>query len=207
MNALELLKSDHQKVSGILEKLGQTTERAVKTRDEMFVKLRDELEAHSHVEERIFYPAVERESKTPEAVRAAYEQHHVVKILLDELSDLPVDSEQWTAKFSVLKEGVEGHIKEEEGEIFKEARAALSKEQLEELGAQMEAEKQQQLDEREVGAAASVRSARSTRAEFRGAEERRGQRGGQRRPRRESSCVSSRFRCPLSVRGFFRLCG
>jgi hemerythrin superfamily protein len=206
MNALELLKSDHQKVSGFLEKLDQTTERAVKTRDDTFAKLKTELEAHSHVEERLFYPAVRNGSKTPDVTNAAYEQHHIVKILLDELSEIPVDSEQWTAKFSVLKESVEGHVKDEEGSIFREARAVLSKEQLDDLGTQMEAEKQRQLDETGESAADSAQSARGTRAELRGAEGRRGQRGGQRSTRRESSCVSSRFRCPISVRGFFRFC-
>jgi hemerythrin superfamily protein len=200
MNALELLKNDHQKVSGFLEKLDQTTERAVKTRDETFAKLKEELEAHSHAEEEIFYPALRSESKPHDITLAAYEQHHVVKILLNELSDIPVDSEQWTAKFSVLKNSVEEHVKEEEGELFKAARAALSKEQLEELGTRMQADKQRQLDGQEAGAASGARSARSERAGYRATE-------GQRRARTESQCASSRFRCPFTMRVFFRLCG
>jgi hemerythrin-like domain-containing protein len=206
MNALELLKNDHQKVSGFLEKLDQTTERAVKTRDETFAKLRDELTAHSHVEERIFYPALRSESKPHDITLPAYEQHHVVKILLDELGDIPVDSEQWTAKFSVLKDSVEKHVKEEESELFKAARASLSKEQLEELGTEMEAEKQRQLDGGEESAGASVRSARGQ-AAYRAAEGQRDQRGGQRSSaQRESSGGSSRRRCPISVRAILRIC-
>lgn len=207
MNAFELLKNDHQKVSGLLEKLDQTTERAVKTRDETFAKLKDELEAHSHVEETIFYPAIRGESKPHDITLQAYEEHHVVKILLDELSEIPVDSEQWTAKFTVLKTSVEKHVKEEEGELFKAARAAFSKEQLDELGAQMEAEKRRQLDGgEERSLSASVSSARGDQARFRSEESPRGQRGRQSRTRRDSSCELSSLGCPISVRAFLRIC-
>ena len=51
MNAFTLLKEDHKKVSGIFEKLEGTTERAEKTREELFAQLKQELEIHAHVEE------------------------------------------------------------------------------------------------------------------------------------------------------------
>ena len=57
---------------------------------------------------------------------------------------MQVDSEQWTAKLKVLKENVEHHVEEEESDMFKGAREVLSKEQLEELGTRMEAEKKEQ---------------------------------------------------------------
>jgi hemerythrin-like domain-containing protein len=57
------------------------------------------------------------------------------------MSAISVDSEEWTAKLTVLKENVEHHVEEEEGEMFKSARQVLSKEQIEELGARMEAQK------------------------------------------------------------------
>ena len=57
---------------------------------------------------------------------------------------MQVDSEQWTAKLKVLQENVEHHVEEEEGEMFKGAHAVLSKEQLEQLGTRMAAEKKEQ---------------------------------------------------------------
>jgi hypothetical protein len=141
MNAFELLKQDHEKVSGIFEKLEPTTERAVKTRQELFEKLRTELEIHAEIEETIFYPVLKEAAETREITMEAFEEHNVVKTLLDELSVLPVGSEEWTAKLTVLKENVEHHVEEEEGEMFKSARKVLSKEQVEELGARMEAQK------------------------------------------------------------------
>ncbi len=144
MNAFELLKKDHKTVSGIFEKLEETTERAVKTREELFGKLKEELDVHAHIEETIFYPVLKKEAETRDITLEGFEEHHVIKILLKELAESPVDTEQWTAKLKVLKENVEHHVEEEEEEMFKSAREVLSKNQIEELGARMEEEKKKQ---------------------------------------------------------------
>ena len=145
MDAFELLKTDHKKVSGIFEKLDETTERGVKTREELFTQLKQELDVHAHIEETVLYPALEKEDDTRDITLEAYEEHRLVKQLLSELESLGKDEEQWTAKFTVLKENIEHHVEEEEGEMFKKARKVLSQEQIEELGTQLEAAKQQQL--------------------------------------------------------------
>ncbi len=143
MNAIELLKSDHQKVSGLLEKIDETTERALKTREDLFTQLKSELDLHAEVEEQIFYPAIEDAEETREITLEAYEEHNLVKQLLTELEAEPKDDEKWTAKFTVLKENIEHHVEEEEGEMFKKARKVLSQEEIEELGAQLEEAKRQ----------------------------------------------------------------
>ena len=144
MNAFQLLKEDHQKVSGIFQQLEPTTERAEKTRTELFAQLKQELDIHAHVEETIFYPSIKREAETREIVLEGFEEHHVIKTLLGELAETPVDTEQWTAKLKVLKENVEHHVEEEEGEMFQKARLVLSEEQINDLGARMEEEKKRQ---------------------------------------------------------------
>ena len=153
MNAFTLLKEDHQKVSGIFEKLEETTERAEKTRTELFAQLQQELEIHAHIEETIFYPELKREAETREIVLEGFEEHHVIKLLLKELESLPVDTEQWTAKLKVLKENVEHHVEEEEQEMFQKARQVLSEEQINQLGEQMEEERKRlQQQSRSAGA-------------------------------------------------------
>jgi iron-sulfur cluster repair protein YtfE (RIC family) len=144
MDAITLLKTDHEKVAGIFEKLEETTERAEKTREELFTKLKQELDLHAHIEESIFYPAIKQAEETRDITMEAFQEHHVVKVLLRELDAMPVTSETWTAKLKVLKENVEHHVEEEEDEMFPKTRNVLSREQLEELGALMEQEKKQQ---------------------------------------------------------------
>ncbi|HVF58018.1 MAG TPA: hemerythrin domain-containing protein [Pyrinomonadaceae bacterium] len=142
MNAFQLLKEDHKKVSGIFDQLEPTTERAVKTRQELFAKLKQELDIHTHIEETIFYPAIRQEAETREMVLEGFEEHHVVKMLLRELEEMAVDTEQWAAKLKVLKENVEHHVEEEEEEMFKSTREVLSRQQIDDLGERMQEEKQ-----------------------------------------------------------------
>ena len=143
MNAFALLKADHEKVAGILGTIEETTERAVKGRDELFARLKEELDLHARVEEEIFYPALEEDEETREITLEAYEEHRLVKQLLSELEAEPKDTEEWTAKFTVLKENIEHHVEEEEGEMFKKARQVLSEQEIETLGARLQAAKQQ----------------------------------------------------------------
>lgn len=144
MNAFELLKKDHKKVSELFKQLEETTERAVKTREELFAQVKQELEIHSRIEEQILYPVLKEAKETHEITLEAIEEHNVVKQLLEELGTLSVGDEVWTAKLTVLKENVEHHVEEEEGEMFKDAKKVLSTEQIEELGARLEAAKQEQ---------------------------------------------------------------
>ena len=143
MNAFQLLKEDHKKVSGIFQELEPTTERAEKTREGLFGKLKQELDIHARIEESIFYPAIKQAAETRQIVLEGFEEHHVIKLLLKELESMPVDTEQWAAKLKVLQENVEHHVEEEEGEMFQKARDVLEEERINQLGAQMEEMKAQ----------------------------------------------------------------
>jgi len=144
MNAFTLLKQDHETVAGLLEKIDQTTERGIKTREDLFTKLKTELDIHAKIEEEIFYPALEDEEETRDITLEAFEEHRLVKQLLSELESMSKDAEEWTAKFTVLKENIEHHVEEEEGEMFESARKVLSKEDQESLGTRMEQAKKEE---------------------------------------------------------------
>jgi len=141
MDAFILLKNDHKKVAALFEQIEPTTERAIKTREEAFGKLRAELDVHAHIEEKILYPVLKKEGETRDITFEGLEEHHVIKMLLAELAGMKVDSEEWTAKVKVLQENVEHHVEEEETKMFKLGRDVLTKEQIEDLGTQLEAEK------------------------------------------------------------------
>ena len=143
MDALSLLKADHDKVKKMLTEGEETTERAEKTRTELFDKLKDEMMIHERIEEEIFYPALKDHPKTKEITLEAYEEHHVVDMVMAEIEGVPYDDEVWGAKFKVMKENIEHHIEEEENEMFEQARQAFSREELEALGEQMVARKEQ----------------------------------------------------------------
>lgn len=143
MDIYKALKKDHEEVKNMLEQLSDTTERAVKTRQQMLQRLREELTAHSRAEEEVFYSALRENDETRSDVLEGEQEHHMVDVLLQELSELDVSDERWTAKMTVLKEQVEHHVEEEEGELFSEAKKVLSKEQAAQLAEAFEQHKQQ----------------------------------------------------------------
>jgi hemerythrin-like domain-containing protein len=76
-------------------------------------------------------------------VREAYEEHQQIKTLLAQIARITPDDESWDMKIKVLKEDVEHHVKEEEGEMFPDARKFLGEKRLNELGAELLARKQE----------------------------------------------------------------
>jgi Hemerythrin HHE cation binding domain len=142
MNAISMLETDHRKVKALLKELESTTERGVKTRAELFATIKGELTLHEIIEEEIFYPELKSHPKAKEIVLEGYEEHHVVDQLMGELEALDVADETWGAKAKVMKENIEHHIEEEEGEMFRQARAVFDKAELEDLGGRMDARKQ-----------------------------------------------------------------
>ena len=142
MNALTLLEEDHRKMRKLLDELEATTERGIRTREELYSTIKGELTIHEIIEEEIFYPALKSHPKAEDIVLEGYEEHHVVDLVMAELEELPVDDESWGAKAKVMKENVEHHMEEEEGEMFKQARAVFDRRELEMLGERMAARKE-----------------------------------------------------------------
>jgi hemerythrin-like domain-containing protein len=142
MDALTLLKNDHDKVKRLLAELETTTERGVKTRSELFATIKGELTVHETIEEEIFYPALMEMAKTKDITLEAYEEHHVVDLLMGELEELDVADESWGAKAKVMQENIEHHIEEEEGEMFTKTRQVFDRAELDELGERMQARKE-----------------------------------------------------------------
>ena len=138
MDAFNLLKADHRKVEELFSEL-ESARGAAKLR--VFQQIKTELDLHTHLEEKIFYPALEKPRQTHDLTLEAYEEHAVVKKLLQELSRGKTANDEWQAQAKVLQENVEHHVEEEENELFKKAKAALSKQEIDELGELMAAEK------------------------------------------------------------------
>jgi hypothetical protein len=141
VDAISLLKTDHDKVKRLLTELESTTERGVKTRSELFATIKGELTLHEIIEEEIFYPELKTHPKAEDIVLEGFEEHHVVDLLMGELESLDVSDETWGAKALVMKENIEHHIDEEEGEMFRQARRVFDADELDDLGRRMEERK------------------------------------------------------------------
>jgi hemerythrin-like domain-containing protein len=136
-NPITMLKADHTKLKRLLRQLDETTERAVKERERLVRELEREIKTHAQVEEEVFYPTFKKVAEDSEAEDLFYEateEHHVVDMVLPSLKACNPKSPEFTAKAKVLKELIEHHIREEEKEMFVEARELMSEQQMEALG-------------------------------------------------------------------------
>jgi len=137
---MQLLKQDHRTVKELFQEYGKLEPGDRDGKEILFRKINEELTIHSEIEDRIFYPAV-RTVKTDEAqdlVSEAIEEHHIVKTLLEELSELDPGSAPFEAKMTVLRENVLHHAEEEEKEMFPQAKQ-IPKDVLETLAIEMQA--------------------------------------------------------------------
>ena len=155
MDAFQLLKEDHRKVEGLFSQLESARGKA---KLELFKQIKTELELHTHIEEKIFYPALEEPEETHDLTLEAYEEHAVVKTLLKELSRARTANDEWEAQAKVLQENVEHHVEEEENELFPKADSALSDEELADLTERMIAEKSRKAGRPAVKASAKKSS-------------------------------------------------
>ncbi|MGE1173046.1 hemerythrin domain-containing protein [Pseudomonas sp. BW7P1] len=144
MNAIDLLKADHEKVKSILGQLSDSTERATKKRAELLDKLEMEITIHTRLEEEILYPAFKAAGSKEQDVMyyEAKEEHRTVdSLVLPDLKETDPGTPEFAGRVKVVKELLEHHIEEEEKEMFPQARKLLGKARLDELGEQMEAMK------------------------------------------------------------------
>jgi iron-sulfur cluster repair protein YtfE (RIC family) len=140
MNALELLIADHKKVDALFgeaEAAGEGSDRK-----EIFAQIKMELQAHAHVEESIFYPALQEEGDEAlvELTSEALQEHQQAKTFLGELSIATDD--RFDALLIKLIEDVRHHVEEEEGVMFPMVEAQFDADAIENWGVQMQAEKE-----------------------------------------------------------------
>lgn len=141
MDAIELIRTDHQEVERLFKQFEHA--HAPARRRELVDKMILELARHSVVEEEFLYPALrERSARDEELTLQALEEHHVVKWLLLELHKLDENDERFAAKTRVLMENVRAHVKIEERALFPLLRAQFTREELVDLASMMELAKQ-----------------------------------------------------------------
>lgn len=142
LDAIALLKQDHEKVRGLLESLEKATGAR---REKLFAQIDRELKVHTTIEEEIFYPAFREAAKKKDdqvMIYEAVQEHHMVDVALPEAAE-GENNEDLKAKAKVVKELVEHHADEEEDEMFPRARKLFDREELRALGERMAARKKE----------------------------------------------------------------
>jgi hypothetical protein len=146
IDALKLLKEDHERVDGLFKKFDRMKEGDGR-KQELLQTILEEVRIHAQVEEELFYPALRTlfeeggKEKELELIEEADVEHETVKWLMEQLDGNQSDEHTRDARVKVMGEYIRHHVEEEEGEIFKAAKKVDL--DLEELGRQLDARKRQ----------------------------------------------------------------
>ena len=135
MDPFTLLRSDHDKVKALLN---EADDASGDEKARLVTIILEELELHAKLEEQVFYPAGrEASEQSEEYVLEGIEEHDIAEDLIAELRGMTPSEETFDAKVKVLKDVVEHHIEEEEGQMFPSIRAAMEEPEQRELARRM----------------------------------------------------------------------
>ncbi len=134
-NVLDEIRGDHAKLLVLAENIeilrsSNQTDAATQN----FSKLMALASAHMSAEEQVFYPALETGKVNREVMLSAREEHNLTKQEGSTLQKLPIQSDEWSARFDVMTDVTKHHMDEEESAIFAIAKKDLSAQQLDNLG-------------------------------------------------------------------------
>ncbi len=138
MNAIELLKEDHNELRSIFGKYKASDSDSEKHK--LFKQIKEKLDVHTHIEEIVFYPKIKEHEELEDITLEGIEEHHLADVFVREISALSDESEKFDPKMDVLIESVEHHLQEEEGKMFPKVEENFSDSELQKLGKQMEEE-------------------------------------------------------------------
>jgi hypothetical protein len=143
-DALALLKEDHAKVKQSFKEFEKMDHEDHATLEELVRMVCSELKVHTAIEVEIFYPALREAIDDDDLMNEAQVEHASAKDLIGQLAEMKASDPLYSATFTVLCEYVLHHVKEEESEMFTQARKAGL--DLEALGAQMRSRKEELME-------------------------------------------------------------
>jgi hemerythrin-like domain-containing protein len=135
MDVLEFLTDEHDEAKAVFKKLEKAEGAEA---GKLFDQLKSMLSLHEELEETYFYPQLKKEEAARDMILEGYQEHHVMDVLIDEISKLKPSAEEWAPKIKVLQENTEHHIEEEEDELFPKVRKIWDADKREKVGRQMQ---------------------------------------------------------------------
>jgi iron-sulfur cluster repair protein YtfE (RIC family) len=149
MNAIQFLKQQHQEAKA---GFGKIEEAAPEQRGGLWKKLKPELPLHEQLEEKCLYDPLARDAKGKIEKLVGWDTRHhqqvqEVEALIEKLEGLDAKSAEWLHQLTTIKSTLEGHIREEERDVWPKIREVWDGARLEEAGREMETMKKAKLKE------------------------------------------------------------
>jgi hemerythrin superfamily protein len=138
-DAIQLLKADHDQVEEWFDQFENTNSDSKKQK--LATQICTALKVHTQIEEEIFYPACREAGLEEDLMDEADVEHQGAKNLIGEIEAGAPGDDHWDAKVTVLGEMIKHHVKEEEQRDGMFAKAKKADLDLDELGAELKARK------------------------------------------------------------------
>jgi hemerythrin superfamily protein len=141
MNPFDLLKEDHQTILSLSENLRTQLQQSDVDMQQISAemeKLRHAIEAHSRIEEELFYPTCERVDALRHHIRDAIEAHRALDRELAQLMLTSMETQEqrdaFQQKLAQARHVFDQHRQEEENQLFPEVQNYFSDQELNQLG-------------------------------------------------------------------------
>ena len=118
---LEIIREDHQKIDALFGRYAEAADPAEKRR--IVEQIYRDLLPHAQAEEELFYPAV-ADAGSDDAVEEAFGEHAAARKTLQSILACSPDDMTYDMKVRMLQKEIQHHVREEETELFQEARDA-----------------------------------------------------------------------------------
>jgi Hemerythrin HHE cation binding domain len=125
-DAIALLTADHKAVQKIFKEFEKLKENDGSDEEKSVLVMRacQLLTIHAQIEEEIFYPAIRDAIEDDDLMDEAEVEHASAKDLIAQLEAMESGNELYDARFTVLGEYIDHHVKEEQDEMFPKAKKA-----------------------------------------------------------------------------------
>ena len=155
----QLIQTSPAKATELFTKLVETSGNAVKTRERVFVDLKEELELQMRLEEQHLFPVLRKRKETKDLVSDALNDNKETRKALAELERTPKESEEFASKVAELRKAFQQHVRDERKELLPAVLKALDDEEAEAIvekieGAKAEVEEAKRAEAEERRAAA-----------------------------------------------------
>jgi hypothetical protein len=145
MNAIHFLKTEHETAKRAFAEIQAAS---AEQRGPLWAKLAPELKVHEQMEEAALYGPVAREVGSRDDTLTEWEAHHHEEVaeaeaLIEEIDGLEPTDDEWLANVQELRQALEHHIQQEEGEIWPRIQRVWDEAKLEDAGQKMEALKRE----------------------------------------------------------------
>jgi len=138
MGIRSLIRMDHTKANTLFAEI-QNTDDPQKAQ-EYFGQLYKDLTAHAEAEEQVVYPAVRSYYDNTQEL---YDEQAEMKRMLDEIKSISPSSPEFKDKVRQLAQIVQGHVSEEENDMFPRIRDNFSDDQQEQMATEFKSAKSQ----------------------------------------------------------------